>query len=341
MDSIFTTMVISICVRCWLVIMLFVGVEAQTLTVWRQADRYCIPRIVYLNKMDKNSADFSACVESVSKKLSTVPLVVHLPIGVGNKFTGVVDLITMTKFLWNRKDPHDDGKEYYTQLLDKTKDGVLYDSAVAARARLVEQLADADATFGDEFLSCNDADVASISPEVVVSALRRAVISQQAVVVLCGSSLRNCAVQLLMDAVVQFLPDPVERSGQAHSFAEHYGDSLCALAFKTVHDHQRGALTFLRLYSGSLAAGSSVYNVGRECSEHCSKLYQVFADEHQEIGLVTAGNIAAVSGLNQVRCLLVSSANTTMSFVSTNWIYINQIFWCLYVIGQSVSSSLL
>lgn len=283
--------------RCCLV-----GVEAQTLTVWRQADRYHIPRIIYLNKMDKNSADFSASLESVSEKLSTVPLVIHLPIGVGNKFTGVVDLITMTKYLWNRKDPDDDGKEFYTQHMDKNKDAVLYDTAVEARARLVEQLADVDASFGDQFLACDDA--ASISPAVINAALRRAVLSQKAVAVLCGSSLRNCAVQLLMDAVVQFLPDPVECSLQAYPFVKHYGNDLCALAFKTVHDHQRGALTFLRLYSGSLEAGSSLYNVGRECNEHCSKLYQVFADEHREIRVVTAGNIAAVAGLKQVLLFL-------------------------------------
>jgi len=274
------------------------GVEAQTLTVWRQADHYHMPRIVYLNKMDKNSADFDASVESVSEKLSTIPLVIHLPIGIGSKFTGVVDLITMTKYLWNRKDPDDDGKEYYIQQLERSKDAVLYDEAAAARARLVERLADVDDAFGDEFLAHDDS--ASISPAAITTALRRAVISQQAVAVLCGSSLRNCAVQLLMDAVVQYLPDPVERSVQAHPFVKHYGNSLCALAFKTVHDHQRGALTFVRLYSGSLEAGSSVYNVSRECNEHCSKLYQVFADEHREIAHVTAGNIAAVSGFKQV-----------------------------------------
>lgn len=274
------------------------GVEAQTLTVWRQADSYHIPRIVYLNKMDKNSADFDASVESVSEKLSTIPLVVHLPVGIGSNFTGVVDLITMTKYLWNRKDPDDDGKEYYIQQMEKGKDAVLYDEAVLARTRLIERLADVDVAFGDEFLAHEDA--ASISPAAVTAALRRAVVSQQAVAVLCGSSLHNCAVQLLMDAVVHFLPDPMERSMQAHPFVKHYGDSLCALAFKTVHDSQRGALTFVRLYSGSLEAGSSVYNVGRECNEHCGKLYRVFADEHREIEHVTAGNIAAVSGFKQV-----------------------------------------
>lgn len=304
MGLLFSTWLLQYCFHCMLfyVIVLLLcsllGVEAQTLTVWRQAERYHIPRIVYLNKMDKNSADFLASVESVSEKLSTIPLVIHLPIGVGSNFTGVVDLIMMTKYLWNRKDLDDDGKEYYIQQMERSKDGVLYDEAVAARARLIERLADVDDAFGDEFLAHDDA--ANISPTVITAALRRAVISRQAVAVLCGSSLRNCAVQLLMDAVVQFLPDPVEQSAQAHPFVKHYGNSLCALAFKTVHDRQRGPLTFVRLYSGSLEAGSSVYNVGRECNEHCSKLYQVFADEHREIARITAGNIAAVSGLKQV-----------------------------------------
>lgn len=279
------------------------GVEAQTLTVWRQADRYQVPRIIYLNKMDKNSADFYASLESVSEKLHTVPLVIHLPIGTGSKFTGVIDLVTMTKYLWNRKDPHDDGKEYYTQQLKRSEDAVLYDNTVAARSLLIERLVDVDAAFGDEFLAHDD--VMTIHPAAIIAALRRAVTSQHAVAVLCGSSLRNCAVQLLMDAIVQFLPDPVERSVQAHPFVRHYGDSLCALAFKTVHDSQRGALTFVRLYSGSLEAGSSVYNVGKECNEHCGKLYQVFADEHREIASVTVGNIAAVSGLKQVSVFII------------------------------------
>jgi len=272
--------------------------------------------------MDKNSADLSASVESVSEKLSTIPLVIHLPIGAGNKFTGVVDLITMTKYLWNRKDPYDDGKEYYTQHMNKNKDGDLYDQAVEARAHLVEQLADVDSAFGDEFLACDDAE--KMSPAVVTAALRRAVLSQQAVAVLCGSSLRNCAVQLLMDAIVQFLPDPVECSLQAYPFVKHYGNSLCALAFKTVHDHQRGPLTFVRLYSGSLEVGNSLYNVSRECNEQCGKLYQVFADEHREIGVVTAGNIAAVSGLKQVSSflcvtLIVFSASTTCKSMRNQW----------------------
>lgn len=294
------------------------GVEAQTLTVWRQADHYHIPRIVYLNKMDKNSADFSASIQSVSEKLSTVPLVIHLPIGVGSQFTGIVDVITMTKYLWNRKDPDDDGKEYYTQQLERSKDAVLYDEAAAARARLIERLVDVDVAFGDEFLAHDDA--MSISPTAVTAALHRAVLSQQAVAVLCGSSLHNCGVQLLMDAVVQFLPDPVELSTQAYPFVKHYGNSLCALAFKTVHDHQQGALTFLRLYSGSLEAGSLVYNVSRECNEHCNKLYQVFADEHREIALVTAGNIAAVSGFKEV------------SYISMSFLYTVSVirFWIGY-----------
>jgi elongation factor G len=277
----------------------FSGVEAQTLTVWRQADRYHIPRIVFVNKMDKASADFQASVESVASKLSVAALPVQLPLGVGSSFAGVVDLINMTKLTWDRSKTLSDGQEFSVERLSESgEDADLYKDAISARNHLIEQLIDLDADLADSFLSVDD--VSKIPLADLLAALRRITLRQQAVPVFCGSSLRNCAVQPLLDGIVDLLPDPVERLQQVHPSIAHYGEELCALAFKTVHDKQRGPLTFVRLYTGSLSAGSTVYNVGRGCSEQIGRLYQVYADEQRDISRITAGNIAAVAGLKQV-----------------------------------------
>jgi len=269
------------------------------MTVWQQADRYYIPRILFINKMDKMSADFHASVESVASKLSVVALPIQIPIGTGNSFVGVVDLISMTKYVWTGEKRMSDGQEFYAECLEQTnKDSVLYSDAVAARSHLIERLVDLDADLADIFLTVGD--VSQISAIDLLAALRRVTLSQLAVPVFCGSSLRNCAVQPLLDGIVDLLPNPVERLPQVHPNIVHYGEELCALAFKTVHDKQRGPLTFVRVYTGSLITGSTVYNVGRECNEQLSKLYQVYADEHREIITVAAGNIAALSGLKQV-----------------------------------------
>jgi len=275
------------------------GVEAQTLTVWRQADRYHVPRIVFINKMDKQSADFNASLKSISDRLATVALPIQIPIGTGSTFTGVIDLLTLTKSIWSREDREDDGKEYCIQQLERTaEDASLYDETLAARSRLVEQLIDLDHDLGEEFLRVGD--VGKLSAASVSAALRRVIIARRAVAVLCGSALRNCAVQPLLDAVVAYLPNPEERESTIQPLIKHYGNELCAMAFKIVYDKQRGPLTFLRVYAGSLSASASVYNVGRGVTERCAKLYQVYADEHKEVGCVTTGNITAVSGLKQV-----------------------------------------
>lgn len=278
--------------------MICAGVEAQTLTVWRQADQYNIPRIVFINKMDKASADFHASVESIASKLAVIALPLQLPIGIGSSFVGIIDLLTMTKYVWNRNVELSDGQEFSAIELQRTADEVVYDEAVAARNSLVERMIDLDIELADHFLSVDD--VSQISQTHLRSALRRITLTQQAVPLFCGSSLRNCGVQPLLDGIVDLLPNPVERLSKANPAIKHYGQELCALAFKTVHDKQRGPLTFVRVYTGSLTAGSTVYNVGRGCSEQVGKLYQVYADEHRDIANVTAGNIAALSGLKQV-----------------------------------------
>jgi elongation factor G len=267
--------------------------------------------------MDKSSADFQASVESVTSKLSVTALPVQLPLGVGSSFIGVVDLLSMTKFTWDRDRTLSDGQEFSAErLVESSEDSDLYKDVVAARNHLIEQLIDLDADLADSFLSVDD--VSKIPLANLLAALRRITVRQQAVPVFCGSSLRNCAVQPLLDGIVDLLPDPVERLQQVHPSIAHYGQELCALAFKTVHDKQRGPLTFVRLYTGSLSAGSTVYNVGRGCSEQVSRLYQVYADEHRDIARVTAGNIAAVAGLKQVSDVLAWKDFVLFCFARTS-----------------------
>ena len=163
----------------------------------------------------------------------------------------------------------------------------------------------------DMFLS--DADVNDVPNLELHNAIRRATISHGAVPILCGSALKNKGIQPLLDAVVYYLPDP---SQQKHEFVDYYMDGLCALAFKTVHDKQRGPLTFLRLYSGHIASGGSLYNINRESTEKVSRLLQVSAGEYTDIEQVGPGNIAAVAGLKEVKESIIV-VNTCIIFYSS------------------------
>ena len=245
------------------------GVEAQTLTVWRQADRYCVPRIIYLNKMDKTGADFDASVDSVKEKLRVTPLPVQLAIGHERDFTGVVDLVNMTTVEWDSASP--DGQTFVNKpICSTTHDAALYHQAVDARVHLIGRLSDVDESVAERILG--DEDVLKIPADILNSAIRAATIKQTIVPLLCGSSFKNRAVQPLMDAILTYLPNPDDRK---HDFATFYSDNLCALAFKTVQDKHRGPLTFVRLYSGEMSPGMSLYNVNRNCSEKVGKIVQV------------------------------------------------------------------
>ena len=275
-----------------MVLFYFIGVEAQTLTVWKQASSYNIPCIIYINKMDKFRADFSASMESVQEKLHVVPLAVQLPLGAEKNFTGIVDIVNMTRTIWP---PGGSGIKFEEKKIEESTDPELWEVATNARSTLVEQLADLDDAIGE--LVLNDVNFLDISANQLQAALRRVTISQAAVPVICGSSLKNKGVQPLLDAIVSFLPTPSDRH---HDFVEYYKNHLCALVFKIIHDKQRGALTYLRLYSGGLKAGNSVYNVNRDHNEKVGKLFQVFADEYKEVKHVEAGNIVVATGINEV-----------------------------------------
>ncbi|XP_051875288.1 ribosome-releasing factor 2, mitochondrial [Pristis pectinata] len=273
------------------------GVEAQTLTVWRQADKHHVPRICFLNKMDKPRASFSYSIESIKEKLKVKPLLLQLPIGTGKTFKGVVDIVTNEKVLWcpNSTDD-DDGTVFSRDPLTPADGHELLKEARDARYSLIEQVADLDDEFAELVLEGLSENLDAVSAENLNAAIRRVTLAQTAVPILCGSALKNKGVQLLMDAITMYLPAPNECQ---HDFIRSYGSDLCALAFKVVHDKQRGPLVFLRIYSGTLKPQSAVYNINKNCTERMSRLLLPFADQQIEIPALQAGNIALTVGLKQ------------------------------------------
>uniref|UniRef100_A0A8C2MZZ0 Ribosome-releasing factor 2, mitochondrial n=1 Tax=Cricetulus griseus TaxID=10029 RepID=A0A8C2MZZ0_CRIGR len=259
------------------------GVEAQTLTVWKQADKHKIPRICFLNKMDKTGASFNYAVESIREKLKVKPLLLQLPIGEARTFKGVIDVVNKEKLVWNSNS--DDGKDFERKPLLETSDLELLKEAIEARNSLIEQLQ---------------------------TAIHRVTLAQAAVPVLCGSALKNKGVQPLLDAITMYLPSPEERE---YGFLQWYKGDLCALAFKVLHDKQRGPLVFLRIYSGTLTPQLAIHNINRNCTERMSRLLLPFADQHVEIPSLTAGNIALTVGLKQTATgdTIVSSKSSALA----------------------------
>ncbi|XP_061476902.1 ribosome-releasing factor 2, mitochondrial isoform X1 [Rhineura floridana] len=272
------------------------GVEAQSLTVWRQADKHHIPRICFLNKMDKNGASFTHAVESIRQKLKASPLLLQLPIGEAKTFRGIVDVVTMDQVTWEAATGLDDGKIFKRKPLKETDDPDLLRDARDARNSLIEQVADLDDEFAELVLGDFSESFDSLPADKLHSAVRRVTLAQKAVPVFCGSALKNKGVQPLLDAITWYLPAPDECS---YDFLQWYKDDLCALAFKVLHDKQRGPLVFLRVYSGTMKPQSAVYNINKNCTERMSRLLLPFADQQIEISSLTAGNIGLTVGLKQ------------------------------------------
>ncbi|XP_053148611.1 ribosome-releasing factor 2, mitochondrial [Hemicordylus capensis] len=272
------------------------GVEAQTLTVWRQADKHCIPRICFLNKMDKNGASFIDAVESIKEKLKAKPLLLQLPIGEAKTFRGIIDVVTKEQVIWKVATALDDGKSFERKPLKETGDSDLLQDARDARNALIEQVADLDDEFAELVLGDFSESFDLLPPDKLHSAIRRVTLAQKAVPVFCGSALKNKGVQPLLDAITMYLPAADECS---HDFLQWYEGDLCALAFKVLHDKQRGPLVFLRIYSGTMKPQSAVYNINKNCTERMSRLLLPFADQQIEISSLTAGNIALTVGLKQ------------------------------------------
>ncbi|RHZ72485.1 hypothetical protein Glove_242g114 [Diversispora epigaea] len=286
------------------------GVEAQTQTVWDQADRYEVPRIAYVNKMDRTGAGFGRTVNEMRYKLGTMPLVCQIPVmkkdNKGNTvFSGVVDFLNMEVLDWDKDSNGSIINK--TPLSDKYPISGLFEETLKGRASLIESLSDLDSEMLDTFLELEDP--MKITAETIKNTLRRVVLKGQAVPVFCGASFRNIGVQPLMDAIIDYLPSPLDRPAPMASLSSNESvkidlkenDKLCALAFKVIYDSKRGLMVFVRVYSGRIDNRMLLFNTKTQCKERVNKLVQMYADDVEEIPSITAGNICAIVGLKNTR----------------------------------------
>ncbi len=271
------------------------GVEPQSETVWRQADRYDVPRICFVNKMDRVGAEFHRCVEMISDRLGASPLVIQLPWGVEADFRGVIDLVKMRALLW----PTDGKGDAYDVVA--IPDHYL-EAAREWRDALVETISENDEEMLELYL-----DGTEPTEEQLIAAIRRATIAGALTPVLCGSAFKNKGVQPMLDAIVDYLPSPLDvPSIKGHAVGsetdeiERHADAsepFAALAFKIMSDQHLGKLTYLRIYSGTLEAGKAVLNSTKDRRERVGKIYQMHANKREERPTATAGQIVAVMGL--------------------------------------------
>jgi len=271
------------------------GVEPQSETVWRQADRYGVPRICFVNKMDRVGAEFHRCVEMITDRLGATPLVIQLPWGVEADFRGVIDLIRMRGLLWQTE-----GKGDKYDVVDIPADHA--EAAREWRDKLVETIAENDEEMMELYLEGTEPD-----EKQLVAAIRRATIASSVTPVMCGSAFKNKGVQPMLDAIVDFLPSPLDIPAvQGHAVSDEEAvierrpdpsEPFAALAFKIMSDQHLGKLTYLRIYSGTLEAGSQVLNSTKGRRERIGKIYQMHANKREERPAAVAGQIVAVMGL--------------------------------------------
>jgi elongation factor G len=270
------------------------GVQSQSETVWRQADKYNVPRICFINKMDKLGADFQATIQDIREKFGVKPAIMVLPMGAENEFKGMVDLITRRAFFWedNSKATEPEIKEIPEELKAQVEE---------ERAKLVEAIAETDDVMIEKFFSGED-----ITIDELRAALRKAVIAYKLVPIYAGSSLKNTGVQLLLDAVVEYLPSPVDidhiegtnpKTDEAVVRQLIPEEKMSILAFKIQTDPHVGKLTYCRVYSGVLNAGSYIYNSSRGVKERVGRLLLMHANQREEIAEARAGEIVALVGL--------------------------------------------
>ncbi len=276
------------------------GVEPQSETVWRQADKYNVPRIAFVNKMDRAGADFFSVVHQIQEKLGANPVPVQLPLGAEENFKGLIDLITMKAIVWYNSDTT--GTTYEVE--DIPQD--LLEEANEWRAKLIESVANVDDTLLARFLEDHD----SITADEIVTALRKSTILGLAVPVICGSAFKNKGIQNLLDAAVEFLPSPVDigavtgidpRNDDEIRREPDDNEPLAALAFKIATDPYVGRLVFLRIYSGVLHAGDTVLNTRTGKRDRVNRLFQMHANKQNPEESVSAGDICAGVGFKDLR----------------------------------------
>lgn len=275
------------------------GVQSQSETVWRQADKYKVPRICFINKMDKLGADFEATVGEIKDRLGSNPAVMVVPIGKEDEFKGMIDLLEMKSMVWG-KDPKGIEFDVSDEIPEDLKQKVL-----EARAKLVEQISENDDALLEKYLAGEE-----ISVEELKKSLRKSVIAYKLVPIYCGTSLRNKGVQPVLDAVVDYLPSPMDlkeikginpRTQEEETRQLTQDEKFSALAFKIQLDPHVGKITYTRIYSGVLEAGSYVYNVSKGKEERVSRLLLMHANTREEIDKAYAGEIVALVGPKEAK----------------------------------------
>ena len=272
------------------------GVEPQSETVWRQADRYNVPRICFVNKLDRTGASFDRCVDMIKSRLNATPLVLQIPIGLEGDFSGLVDLIAMKALVWPGETKK--GEDYVIEEIPAN----LAEKAKQARHDLLETLAECDDVVMEKYL-----EGAELTEEEIIAGIRRATLADKATPVLTGSAFKNKGVQPMLDAVNRYLPSPLDvkaivghKQGDPTVEIERQpknDEPFSALAFKIMRDPHLGKLTFVRIYSGSLTAGTAVLNSTKDRKERIGKIYQMHANKREEMESAGAGMIIAVMGL--------------------------------------------
>ena len=272
------------------------GVEPQSETVWRQADKYSVPRICFVNKLDRTGANFDMCVGMIRTRLNATALVLQIPIGAEGDFSGVIDLIAMKALVWPGETKK--GEDYVIEEIPAN----LKDAADKARHDLIETLAESDDAVMEKYL-----EGAELSEDEIIAGIRRATLAAKAVPVLTGSAFKNKGVQPMLDAVVRYLPSPLDVDAiVGHNVADASlevtrkpsdSEPMSALAFKIMTDPHLGKLTFIRVYSGVMKTSSAVLNSNKDRKERIGKIYQMHANKREEIEEASAGMICAVMGL--------------------------------------------
>jgi len=272
------------------------GVQPQSETVWRQADKYNVPRIAFINKMDRPGADFDHAVDTIRTRLAANPVPIQMPIGAEDRFKGVIDLIDMKSIVWKDETK---GAEYVVEDVP----GDLNEQAKAAREKMIEVIADADDEIATKYLEGSEIGAAEIR-----AALRRGCIAIKFVPVVCGSAFKNKGVQPLLDAVIDYLPSPIDiaavqgvdlKGAEVERKADDKAP-FSALVFKIMADKHVGQLSFVRIYSGTLKSGSYVLNSTRGARERVGRIMKMHANKREDVDEAYAGEIVAVAGLKQV-----------------------------------------
>ena len=279
------------------IVTIFCGVGAvqpQSETVWRQADRYAVPRMAYINKLDRVGADFYRAIESMEIKLHANPLPLQIPIGSEDQFEGIIDLVERKAIFFNEDEF---GKDFTEEEIPEE----YLEIAGRFREKLVEAAAEYDESLMEKFIMEEE-----LTPEEIIKGIRKGCIACKTVPVVCGSSLKNKGVQQLMDAVVHYLPSPMDippvkgvnpTSGKEEIRKVGESEPFAALAFKVATDQYVGKLTFIRVYSGTLKAGKRVLNAGRDRKEKVMRILRMHADHREDIPSIGAGDLGAVVGL--------------------------------------------